>query len=487
MRCRLMPVVERPRVLQGALSRLMDRSGTVRRRALDVLAAAIQAHPFSVDGGILRRSLFEQRLEQLQVAVEAAEKDEERRQSSMSRGEAIDQEQQSMQSQASRLLLERQLRYYTDALAFVELLEGALRQCSYLLSLGAATANSGTSTTVAVVSKTEICEISDFVVVMHTFGVEAAQDAIRALLPLYSLFDTKVVGTTAKQIQEDPSDDVDSSPRSRVDVKEYLITKFRLLLLTPSDVKGQGLREQAAEIVTRLVAFASGLNVAEFGCLVGVLKEAANGLLGGTSSNQLLKAIIECLIVNLRKIRGGKSPAQVSNSAAMMPVVMAAVLAALSERTPTLSSPHEDTVITQLLIESLPSILQTRLCHFDDYDEDENASRVADSEAISNGVEAQVSLFVVRALKSTLRRAGACLDWEDQLLSEILTKNLVLAHCNSPAWYATREYIIFCLGMASFLRSFVSFTKASRQVLKGIPKSWYEGCSLFHSCILRPA
>ena len=157
-----LPVTARPPLILECVGRLQDKAGNVRRRAVQALVTAIRAHPFCVDGGMLQRALFETRLAQITDSKHGLNVPEDG-------------------DEATLLMRLQQIRYYQDALDFVRMLEGTVPSVCKLLALFMGT---GTGSTAPCVSRSEVCDLADYVAELRVYGVEAAEAAVLALLPI---------------------------------------------------------------------------------------------------------------------------------------------------------------------------------------------------------------------------------------------------------------------------------------------------------------
>ena len=237
------PINKRPKLLQLAAERIMDKSSNVRRKAIQLMGDFLRTHPFAVDGGELNLEFFQSRLadidrllNDLAPAELASSKTAEEADLSMSMmdvDEATGSNANNNVNNAAQIgVLLAQKQYYTDAVKFVSLINDVIPTICMLLS----------STT-----KSEVFEVMEFLVEAHIYKLERANAGIRKMLHL---------------IWERELSAEDGTKQS---IKEHVIENYRKIYLYADERLAP--KERAAEIAKNLISLIDGITIAELASL----------------------------------------------------------------------------------------------------------------------------------------------------------------------------------------------------------------------------
>jgi len=239
--------LQRTKWLSMAVGRLQDKGSMVRRRALQLVGAVLRSHPFVVDGGELKGSLFHERLVELDRCLQE-------RAASTTEGEDL-------------MAMVVQRRYYADAVAFVKQLDQAMAVMDRLLRTGLAQGG-------------ELTELMDLATDAALYRLESSGPVIRQMLHL-------VWEETSKPVEKEEEEEEQSG-----NLKSHLLACFHRLYLLGS-LKSSNQRERLATIVTNLLALIAA-NIQEPAVLASI--EAILQII--SSHEDLLPSAVPGLLVN---------------------------------------------------------------------------------------------------------------------------------------------------------------------------------------------
>ena len=260
------PINERPKLLQLAADRVMDKSSNVRRKAIQLLGDFLRTHPFCVDGGELNLKFFQGRLDDINrflnelappEAKERTPKDEDAMDVFDDEGDTPDPTDDGTNvnpAQIGSLLVQKQ--YYTDAIKFVTLINSVIPTICLLLS----------STT-----KSEVIEVMEFLVDAHIYKLEKSKEGIRKMLHL---------------IWEK---ELSSEDGTKMSIKEQLVQNYRKIYLFADD--SLGAKERSQTIAQNLIGLVDGITVAEMASLSELFGVFMNKNLIGESVIQQVFAV----------------------------------------------------------------------------------------------------------------------------------------------------------------------------------------------------
>lgn len=235
------PITKRPRLLELAAERVMDKSSNVRRKAIQLLGDFLKTHPFGVDGGELNLSFFKSRLADIErllneLAPSASAADDEDYADKSMDFEGLQLEEDKMKktndnsAKIGSLLAQKQ--YYCDAIKFVTLINNVIPTICLLLS----------STT-----KTEVFDVMEFLVDAHIYKLESSEAGIKKMLHL---------------IWERELSSEDGTKQS---FKEHLIESYRRIYLYADE--SLPVKERHVIIARSLVSMVEGISIAELASL----------------------------------------------------------------------------------------------------------------------------------------------------------------------------------------------------------------------------
>lgn len=188
-----LPVVERARLIDLVVGRVMDKSSNVRRRAIQLLGEFLRRHPFCVDGGELSLQFFKDRLADIEGQLEQLAPAEIKAELTGSM-EALDAETTAEETTADvvakdqamqNLLLQK--RYYSDAVIFVKQLDAVVPTLCRLLASH---------------TKTEVFEVMDFFVDASVYRLQSSELGVRKMMHLIWEQDLSTEDGTKKSIRE---------------------------------------------------------------------------------------------------------------------------------------------------------------------------------------------------------------------------------------------------------------------------------------------
>lgn len=174
-----LPINRRFKLMSMTVERVMDKSSTVRKKAVQLLGEMLRAHPFGVDGGELDLTFFESKLATIDGALKQLSSSTDAFLDASMSGSSVltspgspaknhnNTNTDADPTQINSLLMQK--KYYSDAIKFVQQLEKVIPVLLQLLS-----------STV----KTEVFEVMDFFVDAHAYKLRAAQQGIRKMVHL---------------------------------------------------------------------------------------------------------------------------------------------------------------------------------------------------------------------------------------------------------------------------------------------------------------
>ena len=192
-----LPVSRRNRIVGHACERVMDKSSTVRKRAVQLLGELIRAHPFGVDGGELDGELFRRKLAVIERAIGDMD--------------ISDQHAAPRSSLGNATTIFMQQKYYSDAIAFCEQLEKVMPWLASLLQSNV---------------KTEVFEVIDFFVDAVNYKIRGAEEGVRRMVHLIWEKDLTSEDGVKRSVKDHV---VDSYKRIYVDADERLSLKEKCL------------------------------------------------------------------------------------------------------------------------------------------------------------------------------------------------------------------------------------------------------------------
>lgn len=239
------PITKRPKLLELAAKRIMDKSSNVRRKAIQLLGDFLKTHPFGVDGGELNLSFFKSRL----IGIESLLKDLSPDDVDMAVAADKSMDFESLQIEEDKMKrmsivdnsarigsLLAQKQYYTDAIKFVSVINTVIPNICLLLS----------STT-----KTEVFDVMEFLVDAHIYKLESSEAGIKKMLHL---------------IWERELSSEDGTKQS---FKEHLIESYRRIYLYADE--SLPIKERNVIIARSLVSMVEGISIAELASLTELL------------------------------------------------------------------------------------------------------------------------------------------------------------------------------------------------------------------------
>lgn len=237
------PINKRPKLLQLAIERVMDKSSNVRKRAIQLLGDFLRTHPFAVDGGELNLAFFQSRLADIDRLLNEMAPPEVGKLSLQEEAEGADElmidANQDSENPSNALansaqigVLLAQKQYYTDAVKFVSLINEVVPTICMLLSSS---------------TKSEVFEVMEFLVEAHIYKLESANEGIRKMLHL---------------IWERELSAEDGTKQS---IKEHVIENYRKIYLYADE--SLSVKDRAIEIAKNLVAMIDGITIAELASL----------------------------------------------------------------------------------------------------------------------------------------------------------------------------------------------------------------------------
>lgn len=234
------PITKRPKLLDLAAERVMDKSSNVRRKAIQLLGDFLKTHPFGVDGGELNLTFFKTRLadiERLLNELAPSMLNESEADKSMELDGFLSEDNKfqrmSIVDNSARIgSLLAQKQYYSDAIKFVTSINNIIPTICLLLS----------STT-----KTEVFDVMEFLVDAHIYKLESSEAGIKKMLHL---------------IWERELSSEDGTKQS---IKEHLIENYRRIYLYADD--SIPLKDGYIGIARNLVAMVEGISIAELASL----------------------------------------------------------------------------------------------------------------------------------------------------------------------------------------------------------------------------
>ena len=236
------PITKRPRLLELAAERIMDKSSNVRRKAIQLLGDFLKTHPFGVDGGELNLAFFKVRLADIERLLnELAPSDGFQHQ--VDADKSIDFESLMLEEDKLKRMsivdnaakigsLLAQKQYYSDAVKFVATINNIIPTMCLLLS----------STT-----KTEVFDVMEFLVDAHIYKLESSEAGIKKMLHL---------------IWERELSSEDGTKQS---FKEHLIEIYRRIYLYADEALP--IKERHSVIARSLVSMVEGISIAELASL----------------------------------------------------------------------------------------------------------------------------------------------------------------------------------------------------------------------------
>lgn len=224
------PITKRPKLLELAAERIMDKSSNVRRKAIQLLGFFLKTHPFGVDGGELNLGFFKTRLADIERLLnELAPSNENVADSEKS----FDFDNLSIVDNSVKIgSLLAQKQYYSDAIKFVVAVNNIIPTICLLLS----------STT-----KTEVFDVMEFLVDAHIYKLESSEAGIKKMLHL---------------IWEKELSSEDGTKQS---FKEHLIESYKRIYLVEDPALPS--KERNISIARNLVSMVEGISIAELASL----------------------------------------------------------------------------------------------------------------------------------------------------------------------------------------------------------------------------
>ncbi|RKP14096.1 armadillo-type protein, partial [Piptocephalis cylindrospora] len=303
----------RGRLVELTSGRLEDISSQVRVQAIRLLTQWIRTHPFLMDGGPIGLQDLEEELQRyvqgsVQATVDAEmnectqvtdeHKDEEHETNeedemedkevtegdddddgdqfaligssppvqavrpSEPLGEALLQQAKMVGTDKRFQILQVQLRYYQDALAFVEQMEEAIPLLTQLLG----------ST-----HRAEVVDAMEFFVVAHRYGLEASEEGIRKMVHLVWSKDGGASATaptsTTQPMDEDGLLGGTAGTGGGRSIRSRLIEAYKEIYFTPSPPRTLRDKLGVQEVVSRLIRLAGSSGLTELTSLEQLLME----------------------------------------------------------------------------------------------------------------------------------------------------------------------------------------------------------------------